>query len=62
LPVFGSIGTRPPVGTRLEATYNVWRSYDGTTCCGSGPPANVSITLYVAGSITWTSSLWVLGT
>jgi hypothetical protein len=58
LPVAGSIGVR--VLPALLLTHSVLRSNDGTTCCAIAPVANLSITLYVVGSITHTSadSLW----
>ena len=54
LPVFGSIGVRLPlvVFSALLATQSVFRSHDGTTCCGLRPTLNLSTTLKVAGSIT----------
>ena len=62
LPVTGSIGVTEPTGTRSAATQSVRRSYEGTTCCGSGPPGNVATTLNVTGSTTETVSSPVFGT
>src|SRR5450631_134844 len=57
LPVLGSTGVRLPSvrPSALLATNNVCRSHDGTTCCGLTPTLNLSTTLNVAGSITYTS-------
>ena len=54
LPVSGSIGVRLPlvVFSALLATQSVFRSHDGTTCCGLRPTWNRPTTLSVAGSIT----------
>src|SRR5438270_5603627 len=46
----------------LSRTHNVERSYAGTTCWGSAPVANVSMTLRVAGSTTLTVFDRPLGT
>ena len=46
----------------LFVTHRVLRSQDGTTCWGFLPTLNRSITLYVAGSITWTSWDFTFGT
>src|ERR1700712_4193999 len=54
LPVTGSMGVRlppAPVPLPLLFTHSFVRSHDGTTCCGVGPVANVSITLNAVGSI-----------
>src|SRR5258706_16458728 len=50
------------VVSALLATQSVFRSHDGTTCCGLTPTRNLSITFSVAGSITQTSLLCRLGT
>src|SRR4051812_26105719 len=57
LPVRGSIGVRLPSErpSALLATHSVRMSHDGTTCCGLMPTLNLSTTLSVAGSITYTS-------
>ena len=54
LPVFGSIGIRLPlvVFSALLATQSVFRSHDGTTCCGLRPTLKRPTTLNVAGSMT----------
>ena len=44
------------------STHSVFRSYEGVTCCGWRPTVKVSMTLYVAGSITVTVLLSVFGT
>src|ERR1700693_3972053 len=64
LPVFGSIGVRLPSvrPSALLATHRVFRSHDGTTCCGLNPTRYLSTTLSVAGSITTTSFERRLGT
>src|SRR5438128_2063336 len=64
LPVLGSIGVRVPSArpSALFVTQSVFRSYDGTTCCGLSPTANVSTTFCVAGSITETLFERRLGT
>ena len=60
LPVAGSIAVR--LLPLSFSTHSVFRSYDGVTCCGRRPTRIVSITLYVAGSITDTVLLSVFGT
>src|SRR6185312_1105669 len=57
LPVMGSIGVSDPfvVPSALFVTQRVFKSQDGTTCCGLRPTLNRSTTLKVAGSITYTS-------
>src|SRR5690348_13193743 len=47
LPVIGSIGVRLPlvVFSALLATQSVFRSHDGTTCCGFRPTLNLPTTL-----------------
>src|SRR6185312_8168097 len=64
LPVMGSIGVRVPllVPSALLVTQSVFRSHDGTTCCGLSPTLNLSTTAYVAGSITYTSFDCTCGT
>ena len=64
LPVRGSIGVRLPSvrPSALFATHSVFRSHDGTMCCGSMPTLKVSTTLSVAGSITVTLRSDRLGT
>ena len=64
LPVVGSIGVRLPSGrpSALLVTQRVFRSHEGTTCCGLMPTAKRSTTFMVAGSITVTSLPWRLGT
>ena len=54
LPVLGSIGVKLPDVRRLPllATHKVFKSHDGTTCCGLTPTGKRSITARVAGSIT----------
>ncbi|GAA3218134.1 hypothetical protein GCM10020256_21850 [Streptomyces thermocoprophilus] len=47
---------------RLLLTHSVFRSQDGTTCCGCRPTGIVSITSYVFGSMTETVSDSVFGT
>src|SRR5664279_6578745 len=57
LPVVGSIGVRLAlvVFSALLATQSVFRSHEGTTCCGLRPTRNLSTTAKVAGSLTQTS-------
>jgi hypothetical protein len=64
LPVFGSISVRLPLSlfSALLATYSVFRSQLGTTCCGNRPTLKVLTTLSVAGSITDTVCAMWLGT
>src|SRR5271157_5191994 len=64
LPVLGSMGVRLPLPRRIElfATQRVFRSHDGTTCCGFFPTLKWSTTLSVAGSMTYTSFDFTLGT
>src|SRR5262245_56407444 len=50
------------VFSALLATHSVRRSHDGTTCCGLSPTLNLSTTVNVAGSITYTSFDWMCGT
>ena len=55
--VFGLIGVTLPF-TRFSAlftTQSVFRSQDGTTCCGLTPVRNRPTTFMSAGSITVTS-------
>src|SRR5436190_15689591 len=53
-PVVGSIGVNVPSvrPSALLVTQSVFRSHDGTTCCGLSPTSMVSTTRRVAGSIT----------
>src|SRR6185295_3470607 len=64
LPVVGSIGVRLPSlrPSALFATHSVRMSHDGTTCCGLRPTLKRSMTLSVAGSITYTSFDLTCGT
>jgi len=63
-PVTGSMGVRLPSGrpSALLVTHSVFRSHEGTTCCGWIPTSKRSTTFMVAGSITVTSLPWRLGT
>ena len=56
LPVVGSIGVKLPLLRRapLLATHKVFRSQDGTTCCGLTPTGKRSTMANVAGSMTYT--------
>ena len=60
MPVAGSMGVSVLPLSLL--THSVFRSQDGTTCCGWLPTGIVSMTLYVLGSMTETVSDSVLGT
>src|SRR6185503_12925244 len=57
LPVLGSMGVRLPLSVRsaLLVTQSVFKSHDGTTCCGFKPTLYLSMTLKVFGSMTYTS-------
>src|SRR4051812_13970897 len=59
-PVLGLIGVRESPSSLF--THRVFRSHDGTTCCGSAPTGTVRSTLKVFGSITVTVLLLELGT
>src|SRR6188474_433082 len=63
-PVTGSIGVKLPSvrPSALLVTQSLVMSHDGTTCCGSRPTATVRMILKVAGSITVTLALRLLGT
>jgi hypothetical protein len=63
-PVIGSIGVSAPLPRRsaLFATHSVFRSQDGTTCCGLIPTLKRSTTFSVLASITQTSCERRLGT
>ena len=50
LPVIGSIDVR--LFPLLLFTYRVFRSHEGTTCCGSAPVLQWSTICIVVGSIT----------
>ncbi len=54
LPVAGSTGVSVPSvrPSALLVTHSVFRSHDGTTCCGLSPTRNRSTTVIVAGSMT----------
>ena len=64
LPVVGSTTVRLPLSlfSALLATYSVFRSQLGTTCCGYSPTLKVCVTFSVAGSITDTVCAMWLGT
>ena len=64
LPVSGSTSVRLPLSlfSALLATYSVFRSQLGTTCCGYRPTGKVLTTFRVAGSMTDTVCAMWLGT
>src|SRR5207247_10008627 len=63
-PVVGSMGVRLPSvrPSALLVTHRVFRSWEGTTCCGLIPTLKRSTIFRVAGSITYTSLDLLLGT
>src|SRR5690349_9896924 len=64
LPVLGPIGVRVPMLVRsaLLVTQSVCISHEATTSCGLRPTLYLSMTLYVFGSMTYTSFDWTCGT
>ncbi len=59
-PVFGSIGTRSWLS--LSVMYSVWRSHDGTQCCGRCPTSKWSTISIESWSMTSTVFVSLFGT